>query len=224
MSAEEREREERRILELGPDSEVKTYLELLLRILSIRHADTVAHSQRVASLAVDVAAQLDLDAEEQDRIRQASLLHDIGKIGIPDRILLKPDELAPEELELVRQHLFFADYILQVVPPLAPLYDVIHRIYEAWDGSGYPDGLAGEEIPLASRIIAVADSFDAITREHPYRPALPDAAALFMLRRGAGSRWDPHVVQVLEELLEPTIELYEPAEDEEDSADLFLDS
>lgn len=172
------------------------FLELLLRILSTYSATTAAHSQRVSTLAVRIADQMGLSEEECERIRQAALLHDIGKVGVPDKLLYKPDSLSEEELDWLHNRMLAADYILRAAPPLAGLREYICQMYEGWDGSGLPDGVAGEQIPLASRIISVADAFDSLITDQPYRDAHSVQEAHAILKEGAGTTWDPTVVDI----------------------------
>lgn len=174
--------------------EEEPFLELLLRVLSTYSATTAAHSQRVSTLSVRIAGQMDLSEEECERIRQAALLHDIGKVGIPDKILYKPDPLSEEELEWLHNRMLAADYILRAAPPLTELREYICQMYEGWDGSGLPNGVAGTDIPLASRIIAVADAFDSLISDQPYRDAHSVQEARDILEEGAGTKWDPTVV------------------------------
>lgn len=173
------------------------FLELLLRILSTYSATAAAHSQRVSRLSVHIANEMNLSEEQCEHIRQAALLHDIGKLGVPDKILYKPDALSDEELEWLHNRMLAADYILRGAPPLSDLREIICQIYEGWDGSGLPDGVAGEDIALESRIIAVADAFDSLTSDQPYREALSVQDARDVLTKGAGTKWDPTVVDVL---------------------------
>ena len=177
--------------------EEEPFLELLLRVLSTYSATTAAHSQRVSTLSVRIASQMGLSKEECERIRQAALLHDIGKVGVPDKILYKPGSLSEEELEWLHNRMLAADYILRAAPPLADLREYICQIYEGWDGTGLPDGVAGEEIPLASRIIAVADAFDSLITDQPYRDAHSIQEARNILKEGAGIKWDPTIVDIL---------------------------
>jgi HD-GYP domain-containing protein (c-di-GMP phosphodiesterase class II) len=124
------------------------------------------------------------------------LLHDLGKIGIPDAVLLKPGALDPAELALIREHVILGERLVAGIPYLGGVArDVVAGHHERWDGTGYPRGLRGTEIPLAARIFAVADAFDAMTNDRPYRHALPVQAALDRVAKGAGSQFDPEVVE-----------------------------
>jgi HD-GYP domain-containing protein (c-di-GMP phosphodiesterase class II) len=141
-----------------------------------------------------------LEGEEVDVLIRAAELHDAGKIAIPEDILHKPGPLSDAEWELMRRHTLIGERILGVTPALAPVAKVVRRSHERWDGRGYPDGLAGEEIPLAARIIFVCDAFEAMTAGRPYKAAVSVEEALEELRRNAGSQFDPAVVAVFSEL------------------------
>jgi HD-GYP domain-containing protein (c-di-GMP phosphodiesterase class II) len=143
-----------------------------------------------------------LSPEEVDVIRHASILHDVGKIGIREKILKKPGLLTEEERREMEYHPFIGTRILQSVKLLEPVMPLVYHHHERYDGTGYPDGLKGEEIPLGSRIIAVADAFESMTSDRPYRKALPLEEALAELRRGAGRQFDPRVVEVFLRLVE----------------------
>jgi HD domain-containing protein len=154
-------------------------------------------TQDVVALACEVAQVLGLSAGEIERVRHGALLHDIGKASIPSDVLLKPGPLEPAELELVRQHPIIGERILRRVPELADVAPVVRHEHERWDGAGYPDGLAGVEIPIGSRIVLACDAFHAMTTQRPYRAPLPEVAALGELRRHAGTQFDPEVVDAL---------------------------
>lgn len=161
------------------------------------------HSRKVAHVAVAMARRLPgLTRRQVREIRTGALLHDVGKIGVPLPILHKQGPLTPEEWAEVRQHPLHGDRILQ---PLAQALPEVRRIvrceHERWDGHGYPDGLAGEQIPLGSRLIMIADTYDAICSSRPYRPALTKEDALEVIRAGSGSQFDPKLVPVFESVL-----------------------
>lgn len=158
---------------------------------------TQGHSARVAWLAARIAAELGLPPQEISRLYQAGLLHDIGKIGIPDAVLQKPGRLTPEEFALIREHPVRGAAILQHVRSLAPLLPAVRWHHERLDGSGYPDGLVGEDIPLDARIMAVADVFDALTSARPYRAAMSLEEAFAVLLSEAGTKLDPDCVAAL---------------------------
>jgi HD-GYP domain-containing protein (c-di-GMP phosphodiesterase class II) len=129
-------------------------------------------------------------------LQYAAVLHDIGKIGIPGNILNKPEALTREEFDTMAQHTIIGERIISRIDYLVPIARIIRSAHERWDGAGYPDGLQGEEIPLASRILLVCDAFDAMTTDRPYRKALPIETALGELGRNAGTQFDPRVVDV----------------------------
>jgi putative nucleotidyltransferase with HDIG domain len=177
-------------------------IKILTAALGARDAGTVAHCQRVASTAVALAMELGLAPDEVERIKLASLLHDIGKLMIPEAILQKPGSLTPAEWEVVRQHPERGAAMLQDAEPYRHLVDLILYHQEAYDGTGYPDGLAGRDIPLGARIIRVADTFDAMTSDRPYRPRKSLEQAKLELREMAGRALDPNVVEALLRLLQ----------------------
>jgi putative nucleotidyltransferase with HDIG domain len=157
---------------------------------------TAGHSRRVTDYSLLIGRAMGLGAEELETLRTSAILHDIGKIGIPDCILNKPGLLEPLEYETIKQHTVIGARILGHVPELSNVVPAVRHHHERMDGSGYPDGLSGEAIPLLARIIAVADAFDAITTTRVYKPTLPDSLALEELRRGSGTQFDPQVVDV----------------------------
>jgi PAS domain S-box-containing protein/putative nucleotidyltransferase with HDIG domain len=167
-----------------------------VQALDLRDKETEGHSLRVTEMAVRLARVLGIGGEALEHIRRGALLHDIGKLGIPDRILLKPGPLTEEEWELMRKHPVYAYEWLQAIPYLHPALDIPYCHHEKWDGSGYPRGLRGEEIPLAGRIFALADVWDALRSDRPYRPAWSEEAVREHIRSLAGSHFDPHIVDV----------------------------
>lgn len=178
-------------------------LERLARAAEFRDDDTGQHAQRVGELAARIGRRLGLPESEVDLIRMAAPLHDLGKIGLPDSILLKPGRLSPAEFEGGKTHPTIGARILSgsrfAVLKLAE--EIAWTHHERWDGSGYPRGLKGEEIPLAGRIVAAADIFDALTHERPYKPAWSVEDALAELERLAGSHLDPAVVNAAVEVI-----------------------
>jgi putative two-component system response regulator len=169
-------------------------LEGWARALELRDHETEGHSRRVAALSVRLAAAHGLPAREITHIRRGALLHDIGKMAVPDGILLKPGALTGDEWALMKLHPQLAHTMLAPIAFLGPALDIPYCHHERWDGAGYPRGLAGEQIPLAARIFAVADVWDALTSDRPYRRAMPLEAALAVIRDGAGTQFDPRVV------------------------------
>jgi diguanylate cyclase (GGDEF)-like protein len=169
--------------------------DVLLRALAERNQELGSHLRDVADLACAVARRLGLPREEIENIRQAAELHDLGKVAIPDAILFKPGALSDSEWAFIRRHTVIGERIAGAAPALRRVAKIVRSTHENIDGSGYPDGLAGEEIPLGSRIIFVCDAFDAMTTERAYCPAMDEAAALEELRRCAGTQFDPQVVE-----------------------------
>jgi hypothetical protein len=174
-----------------------TSVRALVAALGARDRNTLSHSDVVVSLASEVAARFDLSQDEQNEIRQVAVLHDIGKVGVPDHILHKPGPLDEAEWAVMRQHPVMGAQILSSTETLAHLAPAVLAEHERWDGNGYPNGLAGEQIPLAARIVFVCDAFDAMTSDRPYRRAMEVEAAVGELRRGAGTQFDPAVVAAL---------------------------
>ena len=158
---------------------------------------TVAHSQVVADIAVLLAEALGLPERSTAALRAAGLLHDVGKISIPDRILRKPAALNEDEWLVMRQHVEFSELIVRGVPGLQDILEPVMHHHERWDGHGYPRGLAGEAVPLLGRIMIVADAYSAMVLDRPYRRGLSVEQALAQLRAGAGTQFDPQLVAVL---------------------------
>ena len=171
-----------------------TTLEGWSRALDLRDKETEGHTQRVAELTLRLARVLGVRDEDLVHIRRGALLHDMGKMGIPDAILLKPGPLTEEEWEIMRKHPIHAYELLSPISFLRPALDIPYYHHEKWDGTGYPRGLKGEAIPLAARIFAVVDVRDALTSDRPYRPARPHDRTLAHIREQAGKHFDPHVV------------------------------
>lgn len=171
------------------------------RALDLRDRDTEGHTQRVAELTVRLARAVGVPEPELVHVRRGALLHDIGKLGIPDGILLKPGPLTEEEWAVMRQHPEYAYRWLSGIEFLRPALDIPYCHHERWDGAGYPRGLKGEEIPLAARIFAVVDVFDALTSDRPYREAWSQEEAVRYIREQAGVQFDPRVVETFLELV-----------------------
>jgi putative nucleotidyltransferase with HDIG domain len=166
--------------------------------LDARDGGTAAHSDDVVLLCEAMAAKLDIQGEERAYLLAAAQLHDIGKVAVSQDILDKPGPLDQDEWKEIRQHTIVGERILRSVPELGDVAGIVRASHERFDGSGYPDGLAGEDIPLASRIVFCADAFHAIRSDRPYRQGKTAAKALAEVRRGAGSQFDPVVAQALE--------------------------
>jgi diguanylate cyclase (GGDEF)-like protein/putative nucleotidyltransferase with HDIG domain len=163
------------------------------------------HSRAVAAYAVAIAAELGWDEQQLSLLRLAGMLHDVGKVTVPDHILRKPGALTPREYAEIQRHTVVGAALVARVEGLAPTVPWIRHAHEHYDGSGYPHGLQGEEIPLASRILLVADAFDAMTSDRPYRGARSSEEALQELERHAGSQFDPACVEVLVRKVRPSV-------------------
>jgi len=178
-----------------------TTIEGWAQTLELRDQETEGHARRVAALTVKLAQALEVPAEQLVHIRRGAILHDIGKMGIPDQILLKPGPLTMEEREIMKKHPVYAQELLSPIKYLRPALDIPYSHHERWDGTGYPQGLKGEQIPLAARIFAVIDVWDALISDRPYRPAWPRQKALEYIQEQAGHYFDPQVVEKFFELL-----------------------
>jgi HD-GYP domain-containing protein (c-di-GMP phosphodiesterase class II) len=174
---------------------------VLADAIEAKDAYTRGHCEGVSRVAVEVARRLGVKDGALDAIRYAALLHDVGKIGIPDGILLKPGKLMAEEFSIIQKHAAIGRDLVGRVPALKHLGDVILHHHEHFDGNGYPDGLSGEGIPLASRIICVVDAFDAMTTPRPYRDPFNSIEAFEEMRRCSGSHFDPKIVELVTQVL-----------------------
>jgi putative two-component system response regulator len=164
--------------------------------LDLRDRETEGHSRRVTQLTEKLAKALGMSGDEIMHLRRGALLHDMGKIGIPDAILHKPDNLSDEEWVIMRQHPQLAYDMLRSVEYLHPALEIPLNHHEKWDGTGYPRGLKGEEIPLSARLFAVVDVWDALTSDRPYRKAWSEEEARNFLREQSGKYFDPQVVEL----------------------------
>lgn len=169
--------------------------------LEMRDHETRGHSDRVERLTMRLAAEMGIPREQWDHVRRGTLLHDIGKMGVPDAILQKPGPLTDDEWAIMRTHPEKALEMLGAIDFLAPALDIPYCHHERWDGTGYPRGLAGEEIPLAARIFSVVDVYDALTSDRYYRPGWPSQQALDYIREETGRQFDPRIVAVFFSLI-----------------------
>jgi hypothetical protein len=183
------------------NTETRSAVRSLAEIVDHRDATTFHHSERVAVNAVRLARFLELRQADIEMIEQAATVHDLGKIGVPDRVLLKPGPLTPEEWEIMRLHTDLGSEIVSRFELFRPGAEIVRHHHERWDGSGYPGRLAGMGIPLGARIVAVADAFDAMTSDRPYRRALTHDDAVARIAAGAGTYWDPAIVEAFLALL-----------------------
>jgi putative two-component system response regulator len=172
------------------------------RAMDLRDKETEGHSQRVTQLTLKLAARLGIEQEELVQIRRGALLHDMGKLGVPDAVLLKPGKLNEEEWGLMRQHPQLAYDMLYPIEYLRPALDIPFCHHEKWDGSGYPRGLKGGQIPLSARIFAIVDVWDALTSDRPYRSAWTKADTLIYLREQSGKHFDPMVAEAFFSLMD----------------------
>lgn len=172
------------------------------RALELRDKETEGHTQRVVELTLQLAEACNIPKSELNQIRMGALLHDIGKMGIPDSVLLKPGPLSPEESIVLKQHPVYAYNMLKDVEYLQSGIDIPYSHHEKWDGTGYPQGLEGEEIPLAARIFSVVDVWDSITSDRPYRKSWDRKTASNFIREQSGTMFDPEIVKVFLELIE----------------------
>ncbi|MCX6625172.1 MAG: HD-GYP domain-containing protein [Acidobacteria bacterium] len=187
----------------GRDNLHRAYVEFvgsLANALDARDPYTAGHSRRVSEYACSIARAIELSKAEEERLRIGSLLHDIGKIGIADHVLQKPGRLTPEEFAIIKEHPTIGRRILEGVHGFQPYLSAVELHHENWDGSGYPRGQANEETPLEARIVHVADAYDAMTSDRPYRRGMSHEQALRVLQENAGTQFDPAIVSVFVEL------------------------
>jgi HD-GYP domain-containing protein (c-di-GMP phosphodiesterase class II) len=166
------------------------------RALDLRDRETEGHTQRVTEMALKLAEKMGMSDAEKIDLRRGSLLHDIGKMGVPDAVLLKPGNLTDSEWEVMRRHPMYAYQMLSPISYLKHALEVSYCHHEKWDGSGYPRGLKRDEIPLSARVFAIVDVYDALTSDRPYRTAWPREKAYDYIREQAGKQFDPQVVKV----------------------------
>jgi PAS domain S-box-containing protein/putative nucleotidyltransferase with HDIG domain len=178
-----------------------TTIEGWARALDLRDEETAGHSQRVTNLTVRLARQMGVPEEELVHVRRGALLHDIGKMGVPDAILLKPGKLTPEEWEVMKRHTTYANDLLSPIPFLKQALDIPYAHHEKFDGSGYPRGLQGTDIPLAARIFAIVDVYDALSSDRPYRKAWEQDKVIAYLQEQSGTHFDPAVVEAFLKLM-----------------------
>ncbi len=185
--------EEQRVMFLGT-------LQALTAAIDAKDRYTCGHTERVAMLSAQLAEALGMSAQEVEQVRIAGLVHDVGKIGVPEAVLCKPGRLSDEEFEQIKRHPTIGYNILKDIPPLEPMLPGVLYHHERWDGRGYPEGLAGEDIPLLGRIIACADTFDAMRSTRSYRSARTSTETLVEMNRCAGSQFDPRLIPVFVKL------------------------
>ena len=172
-----------------------TMLDALVTAVDNKDRYTRRHSEEVMHYSLEIALALGLDADMQRTIEAAALLHDVGKIGVPDAILRKPGRLSEDDFAAIKQHPMMGSVIVGAVPGFEETLDAVRHHHERWDGDGYPFGLVGKETPLSARLMAVADAFSAMTMDRPYRKGIDRQKALAILEQGAGTQWDPQCVR-----------------------------
>lgn len=169
--------------------------------MSLRDKETFDHTDRVTEITLQIARMMGISDQELVHVRRGAILHDIGKMGIPDGILLKPHELTPEEWDVMRKHPVYAHEMLKPIAYLRPALDIPYCHHEKWDGSGYPRGLKGEQIPVAARIFSIADVWDALRFDRPYRKRWSDKETLEYIRSESGKSFDPHIVEIFIQII-----------------------
>ncbi len=198
------ERVRTRELERALDDLRETYIATMRSLASVveaKDAGTRGHLDRTERYGLALAWRVDPELAARPEIAYGFFLHDIGKVGVPEHVLRKPGALDPSEWELMREHPAVGARIVEPIRFLGDAVEIVRSHHERWDGGGYPRGLRGPEIPLAARIFAVADSFDAMTSDRPYREALPLGRALDEIAAGAGGQFDPGVVEAFLDLV-----------------------
>lgn len=178
------------------NEEIERIAKALLMFLKNKDEYSFYHSIRVGQYAMMISYQLNLDLQAVYQSYISGLLHDIGKIYVPDSILLKNEPLTGEEYTVIKDHPIASESICKPIPALKSFLPVIRAHHERFDGNGYPDNLAGKDIPLLARIVSVADALDAMTSDRPYQKCMPLKKAKFILRNGAGTQWDDSIVDI----------------------------
>jgi ribonuclease P protein subunit RPR2 len=178
----------------------------LSNAVEARDAYTGKHAERVTAYGMEIVAAVGLDLAAEAELEFGFLLHDIGKVAIPDAILYKPDKLSDKERALMEQHPVIGSQIVRGIEFLVEAVKVVRSHHERWDGRGYPDGLAGEEIPLVARVFTIADVLDALTTDRPYRPSSPLSVAREMIEEESGTHFDPDVVAAFHSIDDATFQ------------------
>jgi len=173
-----------------------------IRALSFKDHETAGHCERVAQMAVFLATELGVPEKELVDIRRGALLHDIGKLAIPDAIMQKQGPLTEEEYRIVQEHIRYAIDMLEPIEFLKPVVEILTNHHERWDGLGYPRGLKGDEIPLAAQIISIAGVWDALLSDRPYRRAFPEKEAIRVIREERGKMFNPKVADAFLTIIE----------------------
>jgi putative nucleotidyltransferase with HDIG domain len=192
-------------LNISNNNLLNTYdstLEGWSKALEMRDKETLGHTSRVTELTMKIAKEMGIPEARMLQVKRGSLLHDIGKMGIPDSILLKPGKLDQDELAVMRRHPHYAYEMLKHIDFLQPALTIPYFHHEYWDGTGYPRGLKGVEIPLEARIFAIVDVWDALSSDRPYRKALPPDQVIDIIKSEIGTHFDPEVGRVFLEMYE----------------------
>ena len=182
----------------------KATVRALSNAVEARDAYTGKHAERVAAYGLAIARASGMDVADEPQLEFGFLLHDIGKVAVPDAVLFKPEALSAEEFALIANHPLVGSEILRHVEFLEEATQIVRHHHERWDGTGYPDGLEGDQIPLAARVFAVADALDALTTDRPYRQAVSWEPARQEIRRGAGTQFDPAMVEAYDRISDAT--------------------
>ena len=177
-------------------------IEGLSKALELRDIETEGHTRRVSQFTMRLVEHMQLPPEDWDAIRQGALLHDIGKLGIPDAILLKPGSLTQPERKVMQQHVLYGYNILAPIISARHTLDITLYHHEHWDGKGYPYGLKGEQIPLVARLFTIIDVYDALKSDRPYRSAWSHSQVIQYMREQAGQEFDPHILKLFLEIAE----------------------
>ncbi|MFN8412022.1 MAG: response regulator [Anaerolineales bacterium] len=191
--------EQRNELEKAHSDLIKSYdktIEGWVSALDLRDRETEGHSLRVTQMMVKFAQRVGIEQSRLEDVRRGALLHDIGKLGIPNSILLKPGKLTEDEWDVMRKHPVYAYEWLSVIDFLTPALDIPYCHHEKWDGSGYPRGLRGEEIPVEARMFAIIDVWDALCSDRPYRAAMPETEALAFMKTQSGIHFDTKLLEI----------------------------
>jgi HD-GYP domain-containing protein (c-di-GMP phosphodiesterase class II) len=181
----------------------------LAEVVEAKDSTTRGHLDRTHRVGLALAERVDPELAARPEVGYGFFLHDIGKVGVPEAVLCKPGPLDDDEWAVMREHPAIGAQIVSPIRFLAGAVEIVRTHHERWDGLGYPSGLRGEEIPLAARIFAIADSFDAMTSDRPYRPAMPLERALDEIRAGAGTQFDPAVADAFLDLVDDGYEFHE---------------
>ncbi len=180
-------------------------MKALAQAIEAKDPYTHGHSARVMEYAVQIAQKFGLPEEEIESLRYAAILHDIGKIGVRGIVLNNPNGLTGEEYDEIKKHPLVGEGIIKPIELLQPIKPFIRHHHEWYNGKGYPDGLSGKDIPLGARILAVADAYDAMKSDRPYRKALTEETAIQELKRGSGTQFEPKLVEVFLEILKQNL-------------------